>query len=396
MEKPTNHERQILALADGNVFRGNAYGFRSGEPVIGEVVFNTSMYGYQEILTDPSYAEQIICFTSPHIGNVGCNQADNESVKVYAKGVIFRDVSRTVTNFRAEESLNSFLDSNGVPSVTQIDTRRLTLHLRDNGSQTGVIFNIKNNSLPSLDLEKYAVSIAESAPTMEGQDLIPLVSTTSAYEWIEGFSGPFAYKKLELNELLGRPHLVVIDCGVKRSMLRLLTEVGFRITVVSAFTTALELANLKPDGIFLSNGPGDPATASYVVELVREFLGKVPIFGICLGHQILALALGGETFKLKFGHRGANHPVKDLTTGRIEITVQNHGFAVEGKSLSAGYRGFPVEITHLNLNDNTIEGLSCEALQAFSVQYHPESSPGPHDSRYLFKRFFDSVINYKR
>jgi carbamoyl-phosphate synthase small subunit len=381
MREEMNLERAILGLADGTVFKGVGVG--SGIRV-GEVVFNTSMYGYQEILTDPSYAGQLITFTYPHIGNVGCNPDDDESDRMFAGGMICRDFTKRVSNFRAKTSLSEYICKRGSVAISKIDTRRLVIHLRDHGAQMGAI-GVGSGVNPD-DL----VDAARAAGSMEGKDYVPEVSTKKAYSWREGTWNfqTGRYKKHSQEHQLNRPHLVVIDCGVKRNILRLLVDVGFRVTVVPAQESHEAIAARNPDALFLSNGPGDPATVHYVVKTVQSFLGRVPMFGICLGHQMLGQAFGGKTYKLKFGHRGGNHPVKDLTTGKVEITVQNHGFAVDESSL-----GKEVKITHLNLNDGTVEGLSRPDLGVFSVQYHPESSPGPHDAEYLFRRFFEWVVN---
>lgn len=375
----------ILALADGTLFRGHSFGAACSmeKPRIGEVVFNTSMYGYQEILTDPSYRGQILCFTAPHIGNVGCNPLDVESNKVHVEGVVVRDLSRTVSNFRATQSLSEYLEAASIPGLAGIDTRKIVAHLRNHGSQMGALASGRELDTDAL------VRRAREASTMVGQDLVQFVACKKSYDWREL---PWTLKKncfrsIDPERLLSRPHVVAIDCGVKYNILRLLLEIGFRVTVVPARFSEKEIQALHPDALFLSNGPGDPEPLEYVVKTVKSFLGRVPIFGICLGHQVLGQALGGKTYKLKFGHRGGNHPVKDLNTGKVEITVQNHGFAVDGDTLPGS-----VTVSHLNLNDDTVEGLEAPEHRAFSVQYHPEASPGPHDSRYLFQRFYDRVV----
>lgn len=373
-----------LALADGKIFKGRCFGALRGasNPVEGEAVFNTSMYGYQEILTDPSYAGQIMCFTYPHIGNVGCNEEDVESSRIYTEGLVVRAAHKTPSNFRATSSLPRYLLQSGVMGLEGIDTRDLVSHLRDNGSSMAVMAG--GDTVRPDDL----VDRAKSLSSMEGRDYVKAVACTEIYTW-DSPSWTLAAgnsRRLSQEQLVSRPHVVAIDCGIKTNILRLLIDVGFRVTVVPAGTTASEIMALRPDGLFLSNGPGDPATLGYVVKPVRELLGKVPIFGICLGHQVLGQALGGSTYKLKFGHRGGNHPVRDETTGKVEITVQNHGFAVHKEGLSK-----EAFISHLNLNDMTIEGLESREHRVFSVQYHPEASPGPHDSRYLFQRFFGLV-----
>ncbi len=364
----------VLALADGTVFVGKSFG-AAGETE-GETVFNTSMSGYQEILTDPSYRKQMLTFTTPHIGNVGVNKDDVESDRIQVSGVIVREVSEHYSNFRSEGSLEDYLERNGIVGITGIDTRALVLHLRTYGSQMGVIATGKRSHSELVDR-------AKAIPSMEGTDLVPVVSTKEPYTWRQGVWRPVVgFRELTPEEERARPHVVAIDFGIKYNILRLLVEHGFRVTVVPCKTPSQEIASLKPDGIFLSNGPGDPATVRYGIETIKELLGKVPMFGICLGHQLLGHAVGVPTFKLPFGHRGGNHPVRNQVTGKVEITVQNHGFASKADTVADG-----VLITHLNLNDNTIEGLEIPEAKAFSVQYHPESSPGPHDARYLFENF---------
>ncbi|MCO6429546.1 MAG: glutamine-hydrolyzing carbamoyl-phosphate synthase small subunit [Deltaproteobacteria bacterium] len=383
----------VLALADGTHFKAWHLGAEksSSDPAVGEVVFNTSMYGYQEILTDPSYAGQIITFTYPHIGNVGCNEEDNESSKVHVEGVILRDLSPVVSNFRATKSLSQYLEDAGKMGIYGLDTRAIVAHLRDNGSQMGAMA-----CGPDVNVDEL-VEAARKAGSMEGKDYVKAVTCAEAYSWnelpwsleYEALKGSLKRDRrlLSENDLAARPHVVAIDCGIKNNILRLLLEAGFRVTVVPATHSSEQILNLRPDALFISNGPGDPATLGYVVNSVKGLVGKFPVFGICLGHQILAQVFGGKTYKLKFGHRGGNHPVKDLTTGKVEITVQNHGFAVDAGSL-----GSDVRVSHLNLNDNTVEGLDLPEYRIFCIQYHPEASPGPHDSLYLFKRFFASVV----
>jgi carbamoyl-phosphate synthase small subunit len=364
-------KRAILALADGTTFEGLSFG-ATGEST-GEVVFNTSMSGYQEILTDPSYVGQMVCMTYPEQGNYGVTSADEESQRPHATGFVVRHHAEKPSNFRAQRSLDAYLKEHRIVGIWGIDTRRLTKHIRTAGAQMGVI--------ATEGSAKALVDRARSLPGMEGQDLANLISTKTAYEWRQ--KGADLWTEAErADERSPRFHVVAYDWGLKRAMLRLLAEQGCRITVVPSRTTAAEALALKPDGIFLTNGPGDPDAVVGAREAVAGLLGKVPVFGICLGHQILALALGGRTYKLKFGHRGANQPVKELATGKVDITAQNHGFAVDDESL-----GKRARVTHVNLNDGTVEGLEVLDAPAYSVQYHPESSPGPHDARHLFSRF---------
>lgn len=369
--------RAQLALADGTLFEGRCFG-AAGEAV-GEVVFNTSMFGYQEILTDPSYVGQIVTMAYPHIGNVGTNAADQESERPHAVGLVVREMSEPA-NWRSTESLDAYLARWRVSGIEGLDTRKLVRHLRTHGAQQGVL---STESVSAAAL----VERARSAPGMEGRDLATGSSTKVAYEWTQGTPdvlGGGAAPTAGPERGRGPFHVVAVDYGLKRAMLQFLVDAGCRVTVVPAWTQAAEVLARKPDGVFLTNGPGDPAAVKGADQAVAALLGKVPLFGICLGHQILALALGGRTYKMKFGHRGANQPVKDLGTGKVEITSQNHGFAVDEKSLAGKAR-----VTHLNLNDGTVEGLAVPEARAFSVQYHPEASPGPHDARYLFARFAD-------
>jgi carbamoyl-phosphate synthase small subunit len=364
-------KRAVLALADGTLFEGRSFG-AAGETV-GEVVFNTSMYGYQEILTDPSYVGQILTMAYPEMGNVGANPEDEESLRPHAVGMVVRSYTEQPANWRAKETLDAYLKRYGVAGIQGLDTRRLVRHLRTHGAQMGVISS-ENHSSAAL------VERAKSAPGMEGMDLATGVSTQQPYSFTTPSQDVFSGQPRVPPE--PRFDVVAYDYGLKRSMLQFLVDVGCRVTVVPSTTSADEVLARKPSGVFLANGPGDPAAVKGADKMVAALLGKVPVFGICLGHQILALALGGRTYKMKFGHRGANQPVKDLTTGKVEITAQNHGFAVDDASL----KGRAV-VTHINLNDGTVEGLSVPDARAFSVQYHPESSPGPHDARYLFQRF---------
>jgi carbamoyl-phosphate synthase small subunit len=363
--------KAILALADGTTFEGVAFG-APGEAA-GEVVFNTSMTGYQEILTDPSYVGQMICMTYPEQGNTGVNEVDPESARPHATGFIVRHHAEAPSSFRAERSLDAYLRAHGIPGIWGIDTRRLTKHIRTAGAQMGVI--------STEGTARALVDRARSLPGMEGQDLASRISTKAPYEWKE--TGADAWTPGERGELAAaRFHVVAYDWGLKRAMLRLLAEAGCRITVVPGNTTSDATLALRPDGVFLTNGPGDPAAVPGAREAVAGLLGKVPVFGICLGHQILALAIGARTYKLKFGHRGANQPVQELASRKVDVTAQNHGFAVDDRTL-----GRRARVTHVNLNDGTVEGIELLDAPAFSVQYHPESSPGPHDARALFRRF---------
>jgi len=368
----------LLALADGTTFLGTSIG--APGHTVGEVVFNTALTGYQEILTDPSYCRQIVTLTYPHIGNVGVNEEDVESTKVHAAGLIVKDVSLRVSNFRATRTLPQYLRDEGTVAIADIDTRRLTRVLRNTGAQSGCIVSFEAGYTVGADDIRQAVARAQAAPSMAGLDLAREVTVAEPYEWTEtewvlgtGF-GTLASP---------RHHVVAYDFGVKRNILRMLASRGCRVTVVPAQTPAAEVHRLKPDGLFLSNGPGDPEPCDYAIEAARELIESgLPTFGICLGHQILALASGAKTFKMKFGHHGANHPVKDLDSGRVSITSQNHGFAVDEKSLPATLRP-----THISLFDQTLQGLARTDKPAFCFQGHPEASPGPHDIGYLFDRF---------
>jgi carbamoyl-phosphate synthase small subunit len=371
-------ERAVLALADGRVFEGESLGAR-GETV-GEVVFNTAMSGYHEILTDPSYKGQIVCMTYPHIGNTGVNEEDPESRRPWAEGFVVREASPVASSWRATKTLDAYLRDHGIVGIQGIDTRALTRHLRDHGAQEGVI------ATGDVD-PRLVVAKAKAAPGLVGRDLVKEVSCQVPYEWRE------SVWRLGEGHTVPPParfHVVVYDSGIKRNILRQLTAEGCRLTVVPAFAPTDEVLQLAPDGLFLANGPGDPEGVPYLVDSVRGLVKRgLPTFGICLGQQILALALGARTVKLPFGHHGANHPVKDLATGRVEITSQNHGFAVDPDSCATA--GF--EITHVNLNDGTCEGMRHQSLPVFSVQYHPEASPGPHDSHYLFRRFVELLTD---
>jgi carbamoyl-phosphate synthase small subunit len=373
-----SQRRAYLALADGTIFEGRAHG-KDGTTT-GEVVFTTGMTGYQEVLTDPSFTGQLVTMTAPQIGNTGINSEDPESVdsKPSAAGFIIRDASPVVSNWRSQESLDEYLSRHGVVAISDVDTRRLTRYLRDHGSQNGAI----GTEAPATLVDR-----AKAAPPMEGLDLVSLVTPKKAYEFKEsrgsewasdmnyGHEGPTSARKQDYR-------VVAIDYGAKRNIFRCLHDAGCQVTAVPAGTSAADIMAMNPDGVFLSSGPGDPAALPHAVKTIQDLLGKKPIFGICLGHQLLARALGGTTYKLKFGHRGLNQPVKDLTTGRVEITTQNHGFVVDLDSLKG-----VAESTHVHLNDGTSEGLEAKAHKAFSVQYHPEAAAGPHDALYLFERF---------
>jgi carbamoyl-phosphate synthase small subunit len=364
-----------LALENGEVFRGESFG-APGE-ITGEVVFNTSMSGYQEILTDPSYAGQIVVMTYPMIGNCGVNEDDLESAQPRVAGFVVKEYIEAYSNFRGKGSLGSWLAAHGIIAIQGLDTRMLTRMIRTVGAMRGILSTTETS--PERLVEK-----ARRSPSMAGLDLTKQVTTGEPYQWSDVDRTPFALPATKPAVPGGpRYRVVVCDYGVKRNILRRLTSYGCDLTVVPSSYSARDILALNPDGIFLSNGPGDPAAVTYAIRTIEALIGEVPMFGICLGHQLLALALGGRTFKLKFGHRGANHPVKNLETGDIEITCQNHGFAVDPQSLDPS----SVEITHVNLNDGTNEGFRHRSLPLFSVQYHPEASPGPHDSDYLFRHF---------
>jgi carbamoyl-phosphate synthase small subunit len=363
-------KKAFLAMADGLVFEGHSFG-AEGE-TSGEIVFNTSMTGYQEILTDPSYKGQIVTMTYTQIGNYGINEEDVESVKPYVEGFIVKESFDIPSNWRSKKSLQYYLQENGIVGIQGIDTRALTRHIRDFGAQPGVI-STKDGSQESL------VAKAKALPKMSGLDLAKEVTCSSAYTWDQGdWDIARGYGKKPAS----RYKVVAYDYGIKRNILRLLTQAGCEVTVVPATMPHEKVLAMTPDGIFLSNGPGDPEPVSYAIENISNLLGKKPIFGICLGQQLLGLALGGKTYKLKFGHHGGNQPIMDLTTQKVEIAAENHGFAVDMETVKD-----KVVMTHVNLNDRTCEGFQHKTLPAFSVQYHPEASPGPHDSRYLFQRF---------
>jgi carbamoyl-phosphate synthase small subunit len=362
----------VLVLADGTVFYGRSIGARAC--AVGEVVFNTAITGYQEILTDPSYCRQIVTLTYPHIGNTGVNAEDVESARVYAEGLVVRDLPRLHSNFRAQGDLGSYLQKNGIPGIAEIDTRKLTRILREKGAQNGCLL------AGEVDVEA-ALAKARVFPGLAGMDLAKVVTTAKPYEWSGGrWQLGQGYEKKDG----GRFHVVACDYGIKHNILRMLVDRGARVTVVPASFPAKEILRLKPDGVFLSNGPGDPEPCDYAIEAIGEILDatRVPVFGICLGHQLMGLASGAKTMKMKFGHHGANHPVKDLDTGRVVITSQNHGFAVDPSSISKNLRP-----THVSLFDGSLQGLARTDRPAFCFQGHPEASPGPHDIGYLFDRF---------
>lgn len=367
----------LLVLEDGKVFKGK--GFVPGQERLGEIVFNTSMTGYQEILTDPSYKGQIVVMTYPHIGNYGTNEIDQESHEPMVEGFVVRDLCLYPSNFRSTESLLDYLKRYDIPVVTEMDTRAITLHIRQAGAMRGIL------ATGETDVDVLLKKVREY-PGMVGQDIVCKVTADTAYEWKGDPLRDDVIDELYESRLKKADgpdhHVVAFDFGIKYNMLRLLERVGCKVTVVPANTTVKQIDELNPDGIFLSNGPGDPAAVEYAIETVKQLAPKYPIFGICLGHQILALALGAKTFKLKFGHRGVNHPVQ-APTGQVEITCQNHGFAVDLDSMADNN----IELTHVNLNDRTVEGFRHKKLPIFSVQYHPESSSGPHDSRELFNQF---------
>lgn len=370
--------KAFLALEDGLVFVGKAFG-AEGE-AFGEVVFNTSLTGYQEILTDPSYKGQMVTMTYPLIGNYGINFEDDESSKPWVEGFIIKELSPIVSNWRSQMSLDEYMKKWNKIGIEGIDTRKLVKHLRDHGAKKGII-STKDTDHKSL------VKKAQDSPSIVGVDLVKEVSCKTPYDFDEMLPEKYRWGKEEKKKY----SVVAIDSGIKKNILRKLNQHGFKVKVMPANSTAEQVLAAKPDGLFLSNGPGDPSAVPYLIETVNKLVGRVPIFGICLGHQILGLALGGTTSKLKFGHRGGNHPVMDLQTRKVEITSQNHGFVVDMESFPQG----EVELTHVNLHDNTIEGMSHKKHSAFSVQYHPENAPGPHDSDYLFERFYQAVDKEK-
>jgi carbamoyl-phosphate synthase small subunit len=374
----------ILALEDGRLFRGKAFGAVAER--VGEVVFNTSLTGYQEIFTDPSYAGQIVVLTNPHIGNYGTSPSDAESSKPYIEGLVVREFSPISSNWRSTEVADEYLERNGVPVIAEIDTRAVVRHLRAHGVMRGVI----STAVADTDA---LVAKARAHKKMDGTDLASVVTTKAMYTWdsseLKNGTGDTLLPDAIATE--GQMHVVAYDFGIKQNILRMLTRENCRVTVVPAKTPAAEVLAMEPDGIFFSNGPGDPEPLEYAQQNIRELQGKKPLFGICLGHQLFGLALGGKTYKLKFGHHGGNHPIKNLETGKVEITAQNHNFNVDPKSLPDD-----VAVTHVNLNDDTLAGLKHKTDPMFSVQYHPEASPGPHDSHYLFKDFRRMMEEWKK
>jgi len=390
MKKIKKTSKAVLMLEDGTYFEGISAG-ADGE-VYGEIVFNTSMMGYQEILTDPSYKGQIVTMTYTEIGNYGFNYEDVESIKPWVEGFVVKEMSKISSNWRAKGALSDYLKKYNIPAIEGIDTRALTKHIRDFGAMRSVLSTIDLNPKSLLKKVKASESIV-------GKDLVKFVTTQKEYEWqvdkklprLNIFNNENKFLKIYNNKKSYK--VVAFDCGIKHEILRIFSELNCRVIVVPANTEAERIKKLNPDGIFLSNGPGDPEGVPYVYETINKLLGFRPIFGICFGHQFLALALGGKTYKMKFGHRGANHPVIDLKTKKIDITVQNHGFAVDAESFKKSK--YKVNITHLNLNDKTVEGLEAPEIKAFSVQYHPEASAGPHDARYVFIKFIKNMEQWK-
>jgi carbamoyl-phosphate synthase small subunit len=376
----------ILALEDGRIFRGKGFGARVERS--GEVVFNTSLTGYQEIFTDPSYAGQIVVLTNPHIGNYGTTPSDEEASRPYIEGLVTREFSPVSSNWRSTQVADEYLEKNGVPVIAEIDTRAVVRHLRANGVMRGVIAIGE-----ALD-EQALVAKARAIKKMDGTDLASVVSTKVQYEWSDAEPKNQTGDKLltaALEPGSKQMHVVAYDFGIKQNILRMLARENCKVTVVPSRTPAEDVLAMQPDGVFFSNGPGDPEPLDYAIENVQKIKGKAPIFGICLGHQIFGLALGGKTYKLKFGHHGGNHPVKNNATGKVEITAHNHNFAVDPDSINAN----EVELTHVDLNDQTLEGLRHKTLPLFSVQYHPEAAPGPHDSHYLFRDFRKMMEEWK-
>ncbi len=372
----------VLALEDGTVFEGSSFG--APKDSLGEVVFNTAITGYQEIFTDPSYSGQIVVLTNPQIGNYGANQYDQEAPRPYIEGLVVREFSSIASNWRSQENAEQFLAENGIPVAAEIDTRALVRHLRTRGVMRGIL------SVNGGD-KKDLIERALQSPSMAGLDLATRVSTPTSYAWDKPVE-PCSPSDATPAAADSWCHVVAYDFGIKRNILRRLVHSGARVTVVPALTPAEDVLALSPDGVFLSNGPGDPEPLHYQAQQVRKLIGKKPVFGICLGHQILGLAMGGKTYKLKFGHRGANHPVLNRVTNKVEITSHNHGFAVDPDSLNQS----EVELTHVNLNDQTLEGFRHRSEPVFCVQYHPEAAPGPHDSHYLFDDFMKLIKDFKR
>ena len=372
----------ILALEDGRVFTGKGYGAKA--ECYGEVVFNTSLTGYQEIFTDPSYAGQIVVLTNPEIGNYGTNPEDNEATRPYIEGLVVREFSPVSSNWRSQQVADEYLERYKIPVISDIDSRALVRHLRQYGVMRGVISSLETDT-------GKLIAKARAIPKMDGTDLAKEVTTKQRYIWETGTRSHEPTEVVGVKDMPPSHHVVAYDFGIKHNILRMLASQGCKVTVVSAQTTAEDVLALEPDGIFLSNGPGDPEPCTYAQENIRRLMGKKPIFGICLGHQLIGLALGGKTYKLKFGHHGGNHPVKCMDSGKIEITAHNHNFAVDPDSLKTS----DVDLTHIDLNDNTLEGLRHRSLPLFSVQYHPEASPGPHDSHYLFKDFVEMMEEWK-